>query len=98
MEKSINKSKGPLTEGKTMKYLKSFFVFVVLLISLTGCDSMVGLSNIQLEMPGSEIVAIPQHSYEFIVRKSDGSVWYVISDGFSDARKIMLLSSTEKDK
>lgn len=59
----------------------------LLLILLTGCSQSEGLRKVQQKWTnGEEIVALPNHDYEFLVRMKDGSVYLTESDGFDDAK------------
>jgi len=57
-----------------------FIMLSVCLLLLTSCSVNSHLEALNKEFPGAEIVFVPTHDSDFIVRTSDGAVWYVRCD------------------
>jgi hypothetical protein len=55
-------------------------ILIFTLFLITSCSDNYKMENVTEEFPNSEIVYTPNRSNDFIVRKPDGSVWYVRCD------------------
>ncbi len=52
----------------------------VLLVLLTGCSDNYRMEKVTETFPDSEVAFTPTKASDFIVRKPDGSIWYVRCD------------------
>jgi hypothetical protein len=80
--------------------MKNFnLLILVLLVSfLTGCDAQRGVNNIRRDFPNAEVSTIPGCWYEFIVRDTNGMVWYVVSGGANHLHNDTILFYSDKTK
>ena len=60
--------------------MKKRILLWVLILTLVGCSTTYRMEGVQAEFPDSEISFVPTHDHDFLVRKPDGSVWYVRCD------------------
>jgi len=65
--------------------IKKILVLVMLVCLIVGCatseDSYKMLKNIEKEFPDSKIINLRNCDYKFLVKKSDGTIWYIESYG-----------------
>jgi hypothetical protein len=47
---------------------------------IVGCSSTYRMETVNEAFPDSEVSFTPTHSNDFLVRKPDGSIWYVRCD------------------
>ena len=60
------------------KIMVSLFLCSLL---IGGCSTNYRLEGVQKEFPNCEVIFTPNHNQgEFLVRKPDGSVWYIKCD------------------
>ena len=57
--------------------MKLLIIFTAL---LCGCSSNYKMEGVVEAFPDSEVVYTPTQSQDFVVRKPDGSIWYVRCD------------------
>lgn len=51
---------------------------------LLGCDARRGHENVIKAFPGGDVKSIPSEVSRFLVKDTNGNIWYVESTGFSD--------------
>lgn len=59
--------------------MKRYFILFLLIITL-GCDSSTDyktLKSIQKEFPNSKIEVLKGYRFKFLVKDSEGKIWYI---------------------
>lgn len=89
-----------MKNGKS-ELLRLIIFVVIILVCLFGCSSNHRMECVNEEFPNCEVAYTPSNSSDFLVRKQDGSVWYVRCDNpFSGkiTSKSMILPPNKTDK
>lgn len=64
---------------------------------LVGCDATSGFNQVRKSFPDSEVQQVPGCPYYYLVRDTNGAVWYVKSDGqFQSPNFTNLIFSAQK--
>ncbi len=75
-----------------MKFIKLSILITSIcsaIIFNSGCSNDVYQVNaLRVKFPESEIVKIPNKSDEFIIRKTDGSIWYAYCLGYAEKSSV----------
>ena len=74
-----------------MKFIKLSILITSICsaIIFSGCSNDVYQVNaLRAKFPESEIVKIPNKSDEFIIRKTDGSIWYAYCPGYAEKSSV----------
>jgi hypothetical protein len=60
--------------------MKTVIILLLLILGMLGCSTTYKAEGVNDAFPNSDIVFVPSHSNDFIVRDSNGAIWYVRCD------------------